>query len=145
MPASTVTVRASGFSATTLSIGFKERKSWVLSAMLLKQWRVPSTFNRLCFFTKSRACSSELAEYRLSVLYSRLPAQFFNLSPDILSPDIQANRGETTGAASITEESLIKVLLFMARVKCWSARVRSNSCDDSGNGRYSTPDLKQVI
>src|SRR6266436_5448316 len=119
MPASTVTVRASGFSATTLSIGFKERKSWVLSAMLLKQWRVPSTFNRLCFFTKSRACSSELAEYKLSVLYSRLPAQFFNLSPAILSSailflDIQANSGEMKGVANIADESLIKVLLSMA-------------------------------
>src|SRR5713101_8551078 len=109
MPASTVTVCACGSSAITLSIDLRERRLYLLSAMLLKQWRVPSTFNRLCFFTKSRACSSELAEYRLSVLYSRLPAQFFNLSPDILSPDIQENRGETTGAGRKTEKRKKKV------------------------------------
>src|SRR5229473_6433414 len=117
MPASTVTVCACGSSAITLSIDLRERRLYLLSAMLLKQWRVPSTFSWLCFFTKSRACSSELAECRLSVLYSRLPAQFFNLSPAIFSPDIQANSGEMKGVANITEESLIKVLLFMARVK----------------------------
>ena len=51
MPALTVTVRAFESSATTSSIDFKERKSSVLSAMLLKQCRVPSTFNLLCFLT----------------------------------------------------------------------------------------------
>src|SRR5258708_40359165 len=107
MPASTVTVRASGSNEITLSIDRTERKSYLLSAMLLKQWRVPSTFSWLCFFTKSRACSSELAEYRLSVLYSRLPAQFFNLSDDFLSSDIQAKMGEIKGVANIADESLI--------------------------------------
>jgi len=51
MPASTVTVRASGSNATTLSIDFKDRKLSVLSAMLLKQWRVPRTFSLFCFLT----------------------------------------------------------------------------------------------
>ena len=87
---------------------------YLLSAMLLKQWRVPSTFSWLCFFTKSRARSNELAEYKLSVLYSRLPAQFFNLSAAILSSGIQANIFEMRGDANIADESLIKVLLFMS-------------------------------
>src|ERR1700730_17820486 len=110
MPAATVTVRASASNPTTWSIDFKERRLWVLSAMLLKQWRVPSTFNLLCFFTNSRTCSSDLAEYTRSVLYSKFPAQFVSLSPDT-----QANRGAMTGLAAIAEQSLIKVLLFMAK------------------------------
>src|SRR5438445_5462218 len=107
MPASTVTVCASGSSATTLSIDFKDRKLCALSAMLLKQWRVPSTFRLLCFLTKLRTCWSEAAEYRLSVLYSRLPAQFFSLLPDA-----QADRGEMTGFVINAAKRLIKVLLF---------------------------------
>src|ERR1700730_6769238 len=116
MPAATVTVRAFASNPTTWSIDFKERRLWVLSAMLLKQWRVPSTFNLLCFLTNCRTCSSELAEYKRSVPYSKFPAQFFSLSPDI-----QANRGEMTGLAAIAEESLIKVLLFITQgVLLWA-------------------------
>src|SRR6266566_2043772 len=44
MPASTVTVCASGSSATTSSMDFKDRKLSVLSAMLLKERRD----NRAC-------------------------------------------------------------------------------------------------
>ena len=51
MPALTVTVRASGSKATMLSIDFNDKKLFVLSAMLLKQWRDPSTFSLLCFVT----------------------------------------------------------------------------------------------
>ena len=51
----------------------------------------------------------ELAEYKRSVLYSRLPAQFFSLIFDA-----QASRGEITGLASSAAKRLIKVLLFMA-------------------------------
>src|SRR6266851_3423481 len=109
MPASTVTVCASGSSATTSSIGFRDRKLSVLSAMLLKQWRVPSTFNLCCFLTYFRTSSSELAEYKRSVPYSRLPAQF-----DSLSFVARAKRGEITGLAISAEKSLIKVLLFIA-------------------------------
>src|SRR5467141_28097 len=109
MPARTVTVCASGSSATTSSIGFRDRKLSVLSAMLLKQWRVPSTFNLCCFLTYFRTSSSELAESKRSVLYSRLPAQFFSLSCVA-----QANSGEIAGLAITAEKSLIKVLLFIA-------------------------------
>src|SRR5437016_12137376 len=116
MPAWTVTVCASGSSLTTSSIGFRDRKLSVLSAMLLKQWRVPSTFNLCCFLTYFRASSSELAEYKRSVLYSRLPAQF-----DSLSFVARAKRGEITGLAIIAEKSLIKVLLFIAIVQAVSA------------------------
>ena len=91
IPASTVTLRATGSNATTPSIGFKERKSFLLSAMVLKQWRVPSTFNLVCFLIKVRTCSRDDAGYRVSVPYSILPAQFVSF----LSGD-RANRGETT-------------------------------------------------
>src|ERR1700730_5357233 len=110
MPAATVTVRAFASNPTTWSIDFKERRLSVLSAMLLKQWRVPSTFNLLSFLTNSRTCSSELAEYMRSVLYSKFPAQFFSLSPAI-----QANRVGMTGLATIAEQSLMKVRLFIVR------------------------------
>src|SRR5207244_9021579 len=83
--------------------------------MLLKQWRVPSTFNLCCSLTYFRTCSSELAEYKRSVLYSRLPAQFFSLSFAA-----QAKRGEITGLAISAEKSLIKVLLFIAIVQAVS-------------------------
>ncbi len=112
MPASTVTVRATGSSATTSSIDFKDRKSCVLSAMLLKQWRVPSTFSLLRFLTKFRTCWREAAGYRLSVPYSMLPAQFVSLLPEV-----QANRGEIMGFASNAAKRLIRVLLFMGMAK----------------------------
>src|SRR5437763_13578412 len=112
MPAWTVTVCASGSRATSSSIGFRDRKLSVLSAMLLKQWRVPSTFNLCCFLTYFRTSSSELAEYKRSVLYSRLPAQF-----DSLSFVARAKRGEITGLAIIAEKNLIKVLLFITMVE----------------------------
>src|ERR1700730_1427406 len=103
MPASTVTVCASGSNATTSSIDFKDRKLFVLSAILLKQWRVPSTFSLLCFLTYLRTCSSELAEYKRSVLYFRLPAQFCRLFFDA-----QANTGEITGPANSAPKASIK-------------------------------------
>jgi hypothetical protein len=53
-----------------------------------------------------------LAEYKRSVPYSRLPAQFANLSFVA-----RAKRGEITGLAIIAEKSLIKVLLFIAGVQ----------------------------
>ena len=121
MPAPTVTVRLSGSSEIICSIDFNERKCCLLSAMRLKQWRVPSTFNWLRFFTNSRTCSSEFAECKSWVLYSKLPAQFLSLSSGI-----QAKRRETRGPATVADRSLIKVLLFMAKVallilpKVWS-------------------------
>src|SRR4029077_8370799 len=111
MPASTVTVRAAGSSAITLSIALSESRLWVLSAMLLKQCRVPSTFRLLCFLTNSRTCSREVAGYRFCVLYSRLPAQFVSFSPDA-----QESKGAIRGLANSAGKSFIKVLFFMARV-----------------------------
>jgi len=72
---------ASGSNATTSSIDFKDRKLCVLSAILLKAMtRSLSTFSLLCFLTYIiRTCSSELAEYKRSVLYSRLPAPVLQL------------------------------------------------------------------
>src|SRR5438270_8914446 len=104
---STVAVRASEFMATSSSAGFNDRNWFVLSAILLKQWRVPSTFSLDCFRTKSRACSREVTVYKFSVPYSTLPAQFFSL----LSGS-SAKRGETAGPASMPEKSLMKLLLF---------------------------------
>jgi hypothetical protein len=69
-----------------------------------------STFNSACFLTKSFTCSTELAMYKLSVPYSKLPAQFCS--------SVSASRaksGDTTGPAMIAESSLIKLLLFMPK------------------------------
>src|ERR1700758_4966178 len=76
--------------------------------MVLKQCRVPRTFSFPCFATNARTSSRELAEYRRSVPYSRLPDQFFSLSSGMA-----ASSGEMIGVAIIAEESLINVLLFM--------------------------------
>src|SRR5580700_5860088 len=110
MPAPTVTVRPCGSKETISSRGFKERKVSLLSAMLLKQWRVPRTFSFDCFLTKSWTCSRDLAAYRRSVPYSRLPAQFVSFSVPA-----QAKMRRTEGLAIVAEESLIKVRLFMAK------------------------------
>ncbi len=91
----------------------------MLSAMALKQWRVPSTFSLLCFLTKLRTCWRELAGYRLSVLYLMLPAQFVSLPPAALP-----NSGEIMGLASNSAQRSIKVLLFIAvfqAVSTWRA------------------------
>src|SRR5581483_6454361 len=108
MPASTVTVRASGSKATTRSIGFKERNPSVLLAMSLKQWRVPRIFSFLSFLTRSCTRCSEFAVLNCSVPYWRLPAQFLSLSPRA-----GASNGERTGLARAAEQSLGNVLLFM--------------------------------
>jgi len=103
MPASTVTVRAFESNAMTLSCDFNERNSFELSAMSLKQWRVPRTFSLLCALTKSRTSSGERAEYNRSVPYARLPAQLVNFS------DAQAKTGESSGLAAAAEQSRMKV------------------------------------
>src|SRR5450755_1782060 len=108
MPASTVTVIAAASMATTLFIGLREIKLSLLSAIVLKQWRVPSTFILLYFFTISATCSTDSAGYNLSVLYSILPAQFL-----IFSPGISLINGENKGAAMSVEDNLIKVLFFI--------------------------------
>src|SRR6266478_4528348 len=109
MPAATVTLRWVESSSTTWSMAFNESRFCLLSAILLKQWRVPRTFSLLSRLTNSRTWSTELAGYRRSVLYSRLPAQFFSLSPRA-----QASRGESARAAIIAERTLRKDLLSMA-------------------------------
>jgi len=57
-----------------------------------------------------------LAEYKRSVLYSRLPAQLF-----ILLFDAQADKGEITGLAANEVMSLMKVLLFKVEARAESA------------------------
>src|SRR6266566_2137213 len=106
MPASTVTVRAFESNAMTLSCDFNERSSFELSAMSLKQCRVPRTFNLLCSLTKFRTSSGERAEYNRSVPYARLPAQLVNFS------DAQEKTGESSGLAAAAEQSRMKVRLF---------------------------------
>src|ERR1700680_4581417 len=110
MPASTVTVRACGSRETTSSNDFNDRKVSLLSAMLLKQWRGPRAFCFGCFFTQSWTWSCDLAAYKRSVLYSRLPAQFVSLSVPA-----QAKRRRKEGLAIVAEESLMKVRLFIAK------------------------------
>src|SRR5450755_1444593 len=108
MPPSTVTVRAAASSAAILAIGRTDRNSSVLLAMVLKQCRVPSTFSLLCLATNSRTCSTEVAEHNRSVPYSIFPAQFVNFSSGIA-----LSKGARMGEATIAEESLINVLLFI--------------------------------
>src|SRR5262249_53752350 len=100
----------SELTATSSSAGLKDRNWFVLSAILLKQWRVPRTFKFACLRTKSCACSRELAVDKCSVPYSTLPAQFFSL---IFGSSLRS--GETAGAAASPEKSLMKLLLFMAK------------------------------
>ena len=77
-----------------------------MSAMSLKQWRVPRTFSLLCSLTKLRTSSGERAEYNRSVPYARLPAQLVDFS------DAQAKTGEKSGLAAAAEKSRMKVRLF---------------------------------
>src|SRR5450432_2965970 len=118
MPPSTVTVRAAASSAAILAIGRTDRNSSVLLAMVLKQCRVPSTLSLLCLATNSRTCSTEFAEYKRSVPYSRLPDQFFGFSSGMA-----ASSGEMIGVAIIADESLINVLLF---ISCHQVTPRSS-------------------
>src|SRR5450432_3679497 len=103
-----VTVRAASSRATTLFSCLREIKLSLLSAMVLKQWRVPSTFTLLYFFTKSITCSIDSGTYSLSVLYSILPAQFF-----ILSAGNSFTNGENNGVVISAEDNLIKVRFFI--------------------------------
>src|SRR4030095_3093159 len=90
-------------------MGFKERKALLVSAILLKQCRVPRTLNFACLRTKDCTSSSERAEVRFSVPYSRFPAQLFNLSPSA----VHANRGAIAGVAISKEAVLRNRRLFM--------------------------------
>ncbi|PYU81171.1 MAG: hypothetical protein DMG50_17110 [Acidobacteria bacterium] len=56
-----LTVCSSAFNATISSMDFKDRNWFVLSAILLKQWPVPSTLNLACLLTKSFTSSTESA------------------------------------------------------------------------------------
>src|SRR5271154_1415091 len=107
----TVTVCAAGSIVTTSFMGCSERKQSLLSAMWLKEWRVPRTLSLLLLFTWSRTCCSELVGYRRSVPYSILPAQFLSLSAVA-----HANAREAEGTASAAVRSFMKALLFIARV-----------------------------
>src|SRR5215468_11232591 len=89
-------------------MGLSDRKALLLSAILLKQCRVPRTLKRECLRTKDCTSSSAWAECRFSVPYSRLPAQFFNLSPAV-----QANRRAMAGAAINRDAVRRKRRLFM--------------------------------
>src|SRR5215467_658633 len=109
MPDSTVTVFVFALIDTTWSICRSESSSSLLSAMLLKQWRVPSTLKCSCLRTKSCAWANDVALVSCWLLYSRLPDQLVSFSVGI-----QANKGETKRLAITAEDSLRKVLLFMA-------------------------------
>src|SRR6202034_504721 len=77
-PASTVTVRALA-SSSIPRIGFSDKKLESLSAIELKQCRVPSTFNLLSERKIDCACSIDEASSRRSVPYTILPAQLVSL------------------------------------------------------------------
>src|SRR6202035_5745950 len=66
-------------------------------------------------------CSSELAGYKRSVLYSRLPAQFVSL---LFAA--QLRRGETMGLAVTAAMSLTNVLLFMEIIPSGSTSCAEN-------------------
>ena len=67
MPPATVTVRASASSASISSIGASETRWLLLSAMVLKQWREPSTRINRCARTASCTSRNERAVVRLLV------------------------------------------------------------------------------
>src|SRR5215475_3554177 len=118
-------------------MGFSERKTFLLSAILLKQCRVPRTLNFTCFRTKDCTSSSERPEVRFSVPYSRLPAQFFSLSPAA-----QEKRGATAGAAISRDAVLRNRRLFMVRlVAHFSA---CHGMTEPKEDRYSTSPLVGV-
>src|SRR5215471_14791646 len=100
MPAPSVTLRAAGSRAVTLSMFLTDKKECALSAMVLKQWRVPSTFRCGCLMTRFLTCSGESAENNASVLYWTLPAQFISLSPNA-----QESKVESTGVSVNNEHS----------------------------------------
>src|SRR5262245_39260787 len=75
--------------------------------MVLKQWRVPSTFSFGCLTTRSLTCSAESAENICSVLYWTLPAQFVSLSPNA-----HESKVESTGVSVNIEHSLRNIRLF---------------------------------
>jgi len=69
MPDWIVTVRSARSSPTISFISRRERNWSALSAMALKQWRVPSTLKCACFRTKSWISASDLADVMLLALY----------------------------------------------------------------------------
>src|SRR5207302_9113277 len=93
---------------TIWSIDLSERNSEGVSAILLKQWRVPSTLSFFRFLTKSWTSLTDFAEYNLSVPYSILPAQLVSLSLDD-----HVSSGESTRLVSTAEQAFRKVLLFI--------------------------------
>src|SRR5215469_9565103 len=86
----------------------REMNCRLLSAILLKQWRVPRTVRLFCFLADSRTLSWVRAEYRFSVLYSKLPAQFLSFSPAA-----HAKRGARKGLPIREEQTLRKDRLFI--------------------------------
>src|SRR5215467_14563668 len=106
MPAASVTLRAEGSSSVTLSIVLTDKNERALSAIVLKQWRVPSTFSFCCLTTRFLTCSTESAENNCSVLYWTLPAQFVSLSPNA-----QESKLENTGVSVNMEHSLRNIRL----------------------------------
>src|SRR5215468_2081159 len=79
----------------------------LLSAMRLKQWRVPRVLNCECLRTKSWIAATEFAEATVSVLYSMLPAQFVSFSGD-------ANAEISSGMVAAAVQSLMNVRFFMS-------------------------------
>src|SRR3569833_3169323 len=108
MPPSTVTVCALVSSETTLFISLVQSRSSLLSAMVLKQCRVPSAFSLGSFFTSACTSSTVLGYCTLSVLYVRLPAQFFRRCRCD-----QPLRGDIIGVAIKVALNCMKVFLFI--------------------------------
>jgi len=107
MPASTVTFGPAGSSATILSRFLRESNFVDVSAIELKQWRVPNTLNSWVSFTNRLASSTVSGTYNRRVPYSRFPAQFLSS----LRP-CRAMRGDSIRPATNAEHSLMNVLLF---------------------------------
>src|SRR5579864_2825748 len=76
--------------------------------MLLKQCRVPRTFSFFSCCTNARASSTEVAGWRRSVLYSRLPAQLLGLPSHA-----QLVTGDSTRAVITADIILRNDRLFM--------------------------------
>src|ERR1043165_4991077 len=112
MLASTVTVRSPSSNSGASCISVSDKNASLLSAIVLKQCRVPRTFSLLCFLTYSFTSSTYFAAYKFSVLYSTFPAQFFNLSATpLLAPHTAI--GDNTDPAPAAPAIFKNALFFI--------------------------------
>src|SRR5262245_45104392 len=121
MFASTITCFSASFSMGSLRMSVSDKKPFLLSAIVLKQCLVPSTFSFSVFLTYSFTSATDFAAFRFSVLYSMFPAQFFSFSGTLLFAPSLAT-GDKIASAPTAPASFRNVLFFMVEGR--SRRIR---------------------